>query len=45
MKPSQVKPLGNFQFRNAQQLAPKPNAPYVIPVIADVPIVASRGTI
>jgi hypothetical protein len=27
MKPSQSKPLGNFQFRNAQQQAPKPNAP------------------
>jgi hypothetical protein len=26
MKPSQSKPLGNFQFRNAQQQAPKPNA-------------------
>jgi hypothetical protein len=27
MKPSQSKPAGNFQFRNAQQQAPKPNAP------------------
>jgi hypothetical protein len=27
MKPSQGKPLGNFLFQNAQQLAPKPNAP------------------
>jgi hypothetical protein len=27
MKPSQGKPLGNFQFRNAQQQAPKSNAP------------------
>jgi hypothetical protein len=27
MKPSQGKPSGNFQFRNAQQWAPKPNAP------------------
>jgi hypothetical protein len=27
MKPSQGKPSGNFQFRNAQQQAPKPNAP------------------
>jgi hypothetical protein len=27
MKPSQSKPQGNFQFRNAQQQAPKPNAP------------------
>jgi hypothetical protein len=27
MKPSQRKPSGNFQFRNAQQLAPKPSAP------------------
>jgi hypothetical protein len=27
MKPSQGKPLGNFQFRNAQQQAPKPNVP------------------
>jgi hypothetical protein len=27
MKPSQRKPTGNFQFRNAQQQAPKPNAP------------------
>jgi hypothetical protein len=27
MKPSQRKPAGNFQFRNAQQQAPKPNAP------------------
>jgi hypothetical protein len=27
MKPSQSKPSGNFQFRNAQQQAPKPNAP------------------
>jgi hypothetical protein len=27
MKPSQSKPVGNFQFRNAQQQAPKPNAP------------------
>jgi hypothetical protein len=27
MKPSQSKPLGNFQFRNAQQQDPKPNAP------------------
>jgi hypothetical protein len=27
MKPSQSKPTGNFQFRNAQQQAPKPNAP------------------
>jgi hypothetical protein len=27
MKPPQGKPLGNFQFRNAQQQAPKPNAP------------------
>jgi hypothetical protein len=26
MKPSQSKPAGNFQFRNAQQQAPKPNA-------------------
>jgi hypothetical protein len=27
MKPSQSRPSGNFQFRNAQQQAPKPNAP------------------
>jgi hypothetical protein len=27
MKPSQSKPTGNIQFRNAQQQAPKPNAP------------------
>jgi hypothetical protein len=27
MKPPQGKPTGNFQFRNAQQQAPKPNAP------------------
>jgi hypothetical protein len=27
MKPSQSKPAGNFQFCNAQQQAPKPNAP------------------
>jgi hypothetical protein len=27
MKPSQSKPAGNFQFRNVQQQAPKPNAP------------------
>jgi hypothetical protein len=27
MKPSQGKPSGNFQFRNAQQQALKPNAP------------------
>jgi hypothetical protein len=27
MKPSQGKPSGNFLFRNAQQQAPKPNAP------------------
>jgi hypothetical protein len=27
MKPSQSKPSGNFQFQNAQQQAPKPNAP------------------
>jgi hypothetical protein len=27
MKPSQRKPSGNFQFRNAQQQAPKHNAP------------------
>jgi hypothetical protein len=27
MKPSQSKPSGNFQFRNAQQQAPKPNVP------------------
>jgi hypothetical protein len=27
MKPPQGKPSGNFQFRNAQQQAPKPNAP------------------
>jgi hypothetical protein len=27
MKPSQSKPAGNFQFQNAQQQAPKPNAP------------------
>jgi hypothetical protein len=27
MKPSQGKPSGNFQFRNAQQQASKPNAP------------------
>jgi hypothetical protein len=27
MKPSQGKPLGKFQFRNAQQQAPKPNVP------------------
>jgi hypothetical protein len=27
MKPSQSKPAGNFQFRSAQQQAPKPNAP------------------
>jgi hypothetical protein len=27
MKPSQGKPSGNFQFRNAQQQTPKPNAP------------------
>jgi hypothetical protein len=27
MKPSQGKPSGNFPFRNAQQQAPKPNAP------------------
>jgi hypothetical protein len=27
MKPSQGKPSGNLQFRNAQQQAPKPNAP------------------
>jgi hypothetical protein len=27
MKPSQGKPSGNFQSRNAQQQAPKPNAP------------------
>jgi hypothetical protein len=27
MKPTQGKPSGNFQFRNAQQQAPKPNVP------------------
>jgi hypothetical protein len=27
MKPPQSKSIGNFQFRNAQQQAPKPNAP------------------
>jgi hypothetical protein len=27
MKPSQSKPTVNFQFSNAQQQAPKPNAP------------------
>jgi hypothetical protein len=27
MKPPQSKPTGNFQFRSAQQQAPKPNAP------------------
>jgi predicted aspartyl protease len=27
MKPPQGKPSGNFQFRNSQQQAPKPNAP------------------
>jgi hypothetical protein len=27
MKPSQGKPSGNFQFQNAQQQDPKPNAP------------------
>jgi hypothetical protein len=27
MKPPQSKPPGNFQFRNAQQQAPKPNSP------------------
>jgi hypothetical protein len=27
MKPPQSKPTGNFQFRNAQPQAPKPNAP------------------
>jgi hypothetical protein len=27
MRPPQSKPVGNFQFRNAQQQAPKPNAP------------------
>jgi hypothetical protein len=27
MKPPQSKPIGNFQFCNAQQQAPKPNAP------------------
>jgi hypothetical protein len=27
MKPPQSKPAGNFQFRSAQQQAPKPNAP------------------
>jgi hypothetical protein len=27
MKPFQGKPAGNFQFRRAQQQAPKPNAP------------------
>jgi hypothetical protein len=27
MKPSQSKPAGNFQLHNAQQQAPKPNAP------------------
>jgi hypothetical protein len=27
MKPPQSKPTGNFQLRNAQQQAPKPNAP------------------
>jgi hypothetical protein len=27
MKPSQGKPSGNFQFRNAQQQSPKPNVP------------------
>jgi hypothetical protein len=27
MKPPQGKPSGNFQFRSAQQQAPKPNAP------------------
>jgi hypothetical protein len=27
MKPPQSKPAGNFQFHNAQQQAPKPNAP------------------
>jgi hypothetical protein len=27
MKPPQSKPTGNFQFRNAQQQAPKPNTP------------------
>jgi hypothetical protein len=27
MKSPQSKPTGNFQFRNAQQQAPKPNAP------------------
>jgi hypothetical protein len=29
MKPSQGKPSGNFQFRNAQRQAPKPNVPPV----------------
>jgi hypothetical protein len=45
MKPSQGKPLGNFQFRNAQQQAPSLMHPHVTPVIAAVSIVASRGTI
>jgi hypothetical protein len=27
MRPPQSKPIGNFQFRSAQQQAPKPNAP------------------
>jgi hypothetical protein len=44
MKPPQGKPSGNFQFRSAQQQAPKPNAPPRNTVIAAISIVVSQGT-
>jgi hypothetical protein len=43
MKPSQGKPSGNFQFLNAKQQAPKPNAPHVTSVIAVVSTVVNQG--
>jgi hypothetical protein len=43
MKPPQRKPIGNFQFRNAQQQVPKPNAPVATLVIVVATTVASRG--
>jgi hypothetical protein len=41
MKPPQGKPPGNFQFRSAQQQAPKPSAPHATSVTAAVSTLVS----
>jgi hypothetical protein len=43
MKPPQGKPSGNFQFRNAQQQARKPNAPHATSLIAVATTMVSQG--